>query len=397
MAPAIRTMCRCRQRVRAWQQSMIWAIALCLGLMPMAGQAHKPSDSYMTLESAADRTALEVRWDIALRDLDFAIGLDQNDDAALTWGEVRQAEERITRYAIEHFVLSTDAVCPLHVTRPMQLDQHSDGTYAVLWLKAQCPTAATAWKAHYSLFFDLDSTHRGLLQWVLDGRPATALIFRPEAPELKLSREEASWTQVALQYGKDGVWHIWIGIDHILFLVSLLLPAVLLRDKNGWTGVGRLRAATIDIVKVVTAFTLAHSITLSLAALQVIKLPSTLVESAIAFSVLVAAINNLRGLVHHRRWMMAFGFGLLHGFGFASVLADLGLHTGLLALALVSFNLGVELGQLSLVIAIMPLAFYLRHTRFYRIGVLQGGSLLVALIAAIWTIERALGEKWLPF
>ena len=372
---------------------------LCLAALFLSttAHAHKPSDSYMTLASRQGQADVELRWDIALRDLDFAIGLDKNDNAELTWGEVRQAEERITRYATEHLSLMTESQCPLRVVQPMQLDHHSDGAYAVLWLKAQCAQVATTWNARYSLFFDLDPTHRGLVQWVVDGQPSTALIFRPEAPELKLTRESGSWTQVALQYSKDGVWHIWIGIDHILFLISLLLPAVLLRDKNGWIGVGSLREATLDIVKVVTAFTLAHSITLSLAALQVIKLPSTLVESAIAFSVLVAAVNNLRGLVHHRRWMMAFGFGLLHGFGFASVLADLGLPTGLLALALVSFNAGVEIGQLSLVIAIMPLAFYLRHTRFYRVGVLQGGSFLVALIAAVWTVERALGEKWLPF
>lgn len=359
--------------------------------------AHKPSDSYLTLETHQGQPEIQMRWDIALRDLDFALGLDQNENAELTWGEVRQAQERIAQYAITHFNLATSAACPITVVRPMQIDTHSDGAYAVLWLKAQCAQASTEWTARYQLFFDLDPTHRGLLQWVVDGQPATTLIFRPESPELKLTRESNSWAQVAMQYGKDGIWHIWIGIDHILFLVSLLLPAVLLRDKTGWVGVHSLREATLDIVKVVTAFTLAHSITLSLAVLQIVRLPSNFVESVIAFSVAVAALNNLRGLVHHRRWMMAFGFGLLHGFGFASVLTDLGLPTGLLALALVSFNLGVEVGQLSLVVAIMPLAFYLRHTRFYRIGVLQGGSMLVALIAAVWTVERALGEKWLPF
>ena len=101
------------------------------------------------------------------------------------------------------------------------------------------------------------------------------------------------------------------------------------------------------MLKVVTAFTLAHSITLSLAALQVISLPSRLVESTIALSVVVAALNNLRGTIERRRWVMAFVFGLIHGFGFASVLADLGLPQGALVLALVGFNLGVELGQMA--------------------------------------------------
>ncbi len=139
----------------------------------------------------------------------------------------------------------------------------------------------------------------------------------------------------------------------------------------------------------VTAFTLAHSITLSLAALQVISLPSRLVESAIAASVVVAALNNLRGTIERRRWVMAFVFGLVHGFGFASVLADLGLPQGALVLALVGFNFGVELGQLAIVVAFVPLAFRLRRTRFYRRGVLILGSLLVALTAGWWLIQRA--------
>ena len=143
------------------------------------------------------------------------------------------------------------------------------------------------------------------------------------------------------------------------------------------------------MLKVVTAFTVAHSITLSLAALGVVSLPSRFVESAIAASVVFAALNNLRGTIERRRWVMAFVFGLIHGFGFASALADLGLPTQALALALVGFNVGVELGQMAIVVAFIPFAFWLRATKFYRVGVLVVGSILVALIAAYWFIQRA--------
>jgi HupE / UreJ protein len=142
------------------------------------------------------------------------------------------------------------------------------------------------------------------------------------------------------------------------------------------------------VLKVVTAFTLAHSITLSLAALGLISLPSRLVESAIAASVIVAALSNLRGAVEGRRWIMAFIFGLIHGFGFASVLADLGLPQGALVLALVGFNVGVELGQLAIVLVFLPVAFWLRSTRFYQVGVLRVGSIIVALLAAWWLVQR---------
>jgi hypothetical protein len=105
--------------------------------------------------------------------------------------------------------------------------------------------------------------------------------------------------------------------------------------------------------------------------------------------VVVAALNNLRGTIDRKRWVMAFVFGLVHGFGFASVLADLGLPQGALALALVGFNLGVEIGQLAIVAAFLPVAYLLRSTSFYRVGVLRFGSLCVALVAAWWFVQRA--------
>ena len=150
-----------------------------------------------------------------------------------------------------------------------------------------------------------------------------------------------------------------------------------------------LRDAFWGVLKVVTAFTVAHSITLSAAALGWVSLPSRLVESVIAASVVLAALNNVRPVIEERRWLMAFVFGLIHGFGFASVLADLGLPRNALLLALVGFNLGVEAGQLAIVAAFLPLAFLLRATPLYRRGIMTGGSVLIAVVAGIWLLERA--------
>ena len=163
---------------------------------------------------------------------------------------------------------------------------------------------------------------------------------------------------------------------------------MLIRRAGQWEPAPGLGGAFKEVLKVVTAFTLAHSITLSLAALQIISLPSRLVESVIAASVIVAALNNLRGTIDKRRWVMAFVFGLIHGFGFASVLTDLGLPQGALVLALVGFNGGVEVGQLAIVAVFLPVAFWLRATPFYRIGVLQVGSCIVALLASWWLLQR---------
>jgi hypothetical protein len=364
-------------------------LALLFALLCPPAWAHKPSDSYLTLRGEAETVA--VRWDIALRDLDYVLQLDRDGNGELTWGEVRQRAAEIERLALSHLAFSSrGADCPLEPAAPLMLERHSDGTYAVLGLRARCAHLADPVQVHYTLLFDTDPTHRGLAQWTPGGTSQPQpLIFSADSARQQLQLTAPSRWETLRQYIVEGVWHIWIGFDHILFLVALLLPSVLVRAQRAWTPAASLREAAIDVFKVVTAFTLAHSITLSLAVLGFASLPSRLVESVIAASVAIAALNNLRGTVDRRRWVMAFVFGLVHGFGFASVLADLGLPQGALALALVGFNVGVELGQLAIVAAFLPLAFNLRTTGFYRVGVLRFGSVAVAAVAAWWFVQRA--------
>ena len=358
--------------------------------------AHKPSDSYLTVRATQDQNDLTLRWDIALRDLDYVLTLDRDGNGELTWGEVRPREADITRLAISRLAFTASGqACPLESSAPMMLDTHSDGNYAELSLTAKCPlldAKKTVLTARYSMLFDVDPSHRGLVQWIGPGQDpasaAQALVFGTESAEQTLTLQPAGRWQTFRQYLVDGVWHIWIGYDHILFLLSLLLPAVLLRRNHQWEPAPTLGGSFKEVLKVVTAFTLAHSITLSLAAMGIISLPSRLVESVIAASVVLAALNNLRGTIEGKRWVMAFVFGLIHGFGFASVLADLGLPKEALALALVGFNAGVEVGQLSIVAVFLPVAFALRKTRFYRVGVLTGGSLIVAALASWWLAQR---------
>ena len=362
------------------------ALALVLLIAAGAAQAHKPSDSYLTLY--ADGRLLRGQWDIALRDLEFAIGLDADGDGAITWGELKARQAQVDAYALARLALSADGrACRLAPSEHL-VDDHSDGAYAVLRFVAQCEADSyREVELEYSLFFDLDPTHRGLVRVQRDAETTTA-VLGPERPRLKISAEARSRWQQFLDYAREGVWHIWIGFDHILFLLSLLLPAVLLGAGAGWNPAQRFAPAFWDVFKVATSFTVAHSITLSLAALSIIQLPSRLVESAIALSVVLAALNNLWTVVRERRWLVAFGFGLVHGFGFASVLADLGLPQQTLLVALVGFNLGVEGGQLALITLFLPLAYALRRTWIYRRMIFLGGSAAIALLAAIWMVER---------
>jgi hypothetical protein len=349
-------------------------LLLVLLLACGTAHAHKPSDSYLTLE--ADGQGVRGQWDIALRDLEYAIGLDADGDGAITWGELRAKHADIAAYAFARLALRDCTIKP----GALLADEHSDGGYAVLQFALDCGATPPAKLAlEYSLFADLDPTHRGLLRGRLGAQTVTA-VLGPDQPRFLLRAEGRPGWEQFLDYGREGVWHIWIGFDHVLFLVSLLLPAVL--------AMPRFAPAFWDVFKVVTAFTVAHSITLALAALGVVSLPARLVESAIAASVVLAALNNLSPVVNRGRWLVAFGFGLVHGFGFASVLGELGLPRDTLLLALVGFNLGVETGQLAIVALFLPLAYAARRSWVYRRMVVVGGSGAIALIAAVWMIER---------
>jgi hypothetical protein len=285
-------------------------------------------------------------------------------------------------------VSSAGKLCALEPTGQL-IDSHTDGTYAVLTFTGQCPRASPTLSIDYRLFEGLDPLHRGLLNFVEDGK-SRSVVFSADAPHRVVGTDTGGWLTQFAMYLNEGVWHIWTGYDHVLFLLSLLLPAVLIRERHAWQPGTSFRRAFVDVTKVVTAFTVAHSITLTLAALSIVVLPSRLVESGIALSVVLAALNNLFPHVANGRWMAAFGFGLLHGLGFAGALHDLGLPAGSLALSLAGFNLGVEAGQLAIVFVYLPLAFSLRATWAYRRVVLAGGSAVTATIAMIWLVERAL-------
>ncbi|MEH6434224.1 HupE/UreJ family protein [Massilia sp. DD77] len=363
-------------------------VTLCIAL---PAWAHKPSDAYLRLEP--EEVAVQGRWDIALRDLEHAIGLDADNDGQLTWDEVRTRHVDIAAYALSRLRIERGGrPCRLQAGEQL-IDRHTDGAYTVLPFRVDCE-AGGALAIGYRLFADIDPQHRGLVG-IGRGAAVQTLVLGGDEAQASIELENAPRAGF-LNYVRHGVWHIWIGFDHILFLLSLLLPAVLAWRAGGWQPVSSLRLALVDVVKVVSAFTVAHSITLSLAALGIVSLPTRWVETAIAASVILAALNNVVPLTHSRRWLAAFVFGLLHGFGFASVLGDLGLPPSALASALLGFNAGVELGQLAIVAAFLPISYALRATRFYRRVVLAGGSSAIILVAAFWFTERAFDLRLLP-
>lgn len=351
-----------------------------------SAQAHVASNGFLVVQVSGQDANGSV--ELAVRDVELAVGLDANGDGKVTWAELRAAQPQLLRYLNEHLAfMAQNRACDLTI-QGIQVNDRVDGNYAYLPFAARCPEPVQELSIRYSLMEGVDPSHRGLL--TLSSAAVTQTgVLGGGMPVAAFSVLTPSRWRSSVEYFKAGIWHILSGIDHLLFLLSLLLPAVLLRKGNQWEPVVQVRPALISIVKVVTAFTLAHSLTLTLAALNIVRLPSRLTESVIAASIIVAALNNIFPVVTESRARIAFAFGLLHGFGFASVLADMGLPPGARLASLFSFNLGIETGQLAVVFTVMPIIYGLRAGAFYRRALMPWGSAAIAAIALVWLVQRA--------
>ena len=368
------------------------AIVLSVAITAAGGAAaHRPSDSQLRVDLTT--SPVSARWDIAVRDLELMLGVDANADSTITWGELRARHDFIASYVLARLTLSrSDKACHLQ-PGPQRLANHIDGVYSILDFTVHCGHNAAPDTIEYHLFFDQDRSHRGLVQ-IHGIATDITVVMSPDNRTSSIALNAGSSWQTFQSYWREGVTHIWAGPDHLVFLLSLLLPAVMLYRAGRWSGAKRLQPCVLDVVCVVTAFTAAHSLTLLLSVTGWLSPPAWLVEPIIAATVLLAALNNLMPVWHSRRWTLAFGLGLIHGFGFAGALQELGLPTHGLLTALAGFNLGVEAGQLLIVAAFLPVAWLLRHGWFYRRVALQTGSLAIAGVAVMWLIERSQQAPW---
>ncbi len=367
---------------------------LALLLLAPLTHAHSVGESYLFL--SVDDRVLEIEIQIRLEELGRVL-----THAGLAEGEVDSDEvdasiEWLSAYLARGVSISTAAETYTFSYREHDYLDTAAGRFAQFVLTAQAaqPVPEVV-QIDYGLVFEADPNHKALMLVRFSDKTnltnfteEVALHFDAQNHAGRMDLTEALHLEVLGYFIGKGAEHILEGIDHVLFLVALLLLAVVRRQDRSWTPVASFKPSFINIVKVVTLFTLAHTVTLSLAVLGFIELPSRLIEIIIAASVAFVAVNALYPMVSERIWFLVFGFGLFHGLGFASNLSFLGLAKGSLLYPLAGFNIGVELGQLAIICAVFPIAYWLSRKRYYVPGVLKPAATIVGAIALLWLTER---------
>jgi hydrogenase/urease accessory protein HupE len=366
-------------------------LALVAVVAPGVADAHQSSFTFATIEADDDRTTVHYQIKLDSRDLFEALALDEDRDASDQ--EIMDGADRLTEYLTARLKFEADGESCNVEDSAVDIVTQND-RFARVALTVVCPRAIAELALDYDLFFDLDPLHVGLL--TVEGE--VVHLKKPDNSRFvwTLGEPPPSGT---VGFIRSGVDHILFGLDHILFLFSLLLMALITRSTNGGWQPRPLRDGLLYTATIVTSFTIAHSVTLIGAALGWFELPGRLVESIIAASIVYVAIENVVRPDPPRRFVVTFVFGLIHGLGFASMLRPL-LPPEQVVGPLLAFNVGVELGQLAIVVVLLPLLFGL--TRLigadrYRRFVLPTGAALLSAIGLIWLCERAFDITILGF
>jgi hypothetical protein len=375
----------------AWSKTVRWGALLpaCCAILSLAliarAEAHSTSTTYLTAIAGDDAHEVRATWDIPVADFHWILDLDADGNGRITWSEIDSRREDVFTLARAHLAVDRGASACDILPRDVLLTQHAGEPHLSLDFQARCATEGPL-TLSAGLFFDTNPTQRTLID-VTTPSGAFTSILSPGEPRW---HEPAAPSSVATfqTFVGQGIWHVWIGYDHLAFLVLLLLPGVLKSTREGWRGAGAFRESAGDLVRIITAFTLAHSMTLALSATGTVEIPVRPIEIAIAASIVVAGVLNLFAGAARTRLALAFGFGLVHGFGFANALSEIGTSSARLIPTLAGFNAGVELAQLAVAAAVLPLLYRARHSSFYAGRFMPLASLCAAMAGAAWLVAR---------
>jgi len=284
-------------------------------------------------------------------------------------------KKRVFNYTLKHLQIEGCELIPqkIKISKEIVVDEY---------FKTKCKTKEK-YKIFFDMFFKYDSTQRGVLK--VKDKNESVYYFSPShtVNVVKVAQKSINFSD----FVKMGILHILTGYDHQTFLLMLLLAAIVM-SRN-------FLNCFINIVEIATAFTISHSISLSLSAFHIVNPPENIIEILIAFSIFLTAVNNLTHTVKFKyEWLLAFLFGFIHGFGFAEALENLHLQFKDFVKVVFGFNLGVEIGQFIVIMVLMPLLYFLirKHMKLYKIL-----SILGAVLALLWMIDRITGLGFMPF
>lgn len=349
----------------AMREIIFTAVFLILHAPPLF--AHPLKVGYADI-SVRERE-IDIRLSVNLFELDLLLSLDRNLNAQVEAEELQARAREISAYLQGKIRVTVGGeALPMEVGL-LKVGRSADGKPTLeAKLRFHSSRSLDRFTIQCEPLTDLGPDHKTLASISREGR-VEQFVFQQG---VVYEGGPRSFWAYAVQFLGLGVHHIFIGYDHIAFLLGLLLMG------------GKL----LNIVKIVTSFTLAHSLTLSLAALSVVSLPERLIESGIALSVAYVALENLFFKTFDRRWLVSFFFGLIHGFGFANVLKEMHLSKAALISSLFFFNVGVEVGQIVIVLLFVPLLWMLGRTRAYAMTI-KMASVAIFSVGAFWFFQRA--------
>ena len=376
-----------------------------LWLLPLLSLAHPSPNTLLFLDASPSRVRMEVQLPVPELELSFGHDISKSPETIVEkWGP--QLREYLLAHI--HAYVSKDRPWQINITELwMDKGKYADSNVPYWEVKADVVITPPAGESTRRFFLDYDvimhqvMNHAALVSirsdWEtgsLEGSAAEPQVIQWNlrdnvVPPLEVNLERGSSWKGFTGMLNLGIRHIAEGTDHLMFLLVLLLPAPLLVIGKRWGGPGGTRYSIFRLLKIVTAFTIGHSVTLLLGSTGWLRLPGQPVEIAIAFSIFVSAVHALRPIFPGKEMFVAAGFGLIHGMAFASTLANLNLDAGPMALSILGFNLGIEAMQLFVIAVTVPWLIVLSKKSIYRY-VRITGAVFAAIASVAWMLQRYL-------
>ena len=348
-------------------------------------QAHQLKENYLRV--SISKNSVSFSLEVETRLLENESFIDDNDNGIVSHKELREHQAYILSYVLKHIKLSNLGKNLTFTNAKIEFHRYQDQTYMQVNKEFKDINIENI-VLKYDMFFDLESTHK-LLIHLSENRGD--FILDKNNQKYHFMNYKMKESQRFYMFSKSGVSHILDGFDHLLFVLLLLLPSLMLLKGDKKTN--PLRQAFVSVVKIITIFSLAYSLSLAISALGLWTPNIKFVESSIALSIVLVSMLTFKQKFEHLRGRIVFFFGLLHGFGFANVLEIAQIKNSIsFVVALFGFNVGVEIGQVFVILLLLPFLYIIAKTEYTNIFI-ETVSLLAFLLSLYWFLQRA-GFLW---